>query len=141
MPRHLPVLNTDAAPTRPRYQWVLIAAGFTVTLWLPLLALALALSPEFDRSSSLSQSLRSVVPLLLSYLMANASSAALMRRFSGGVAKHAVLWGSVAAAGSVSLLALLGGVQGGILLVGAVALALTGGAGALAGFWLAKKAG
>ncbi len=45
MPRRLPVIQTpppeDAeAMARPPWHWVLIGAGFTITLWLPLAYLA-----------------------------------------------------------------------------------------------------
>jgi hypothetical protein len=139
MIRRLPVVQSDAPPSRPRYQWVLIAAGFTITLWLPLVALALALSRFAASSPTFGQSSWSLVPLLLSYVIANAGSAALMQRFAGEAARLATLLGPPLATLAVLLVALLGGVGGRVLFVGAAVLLLGGGLGAFVGTWLAKK--
>jgi hypothetical protein len=80
MVRRLPVVQNSDGPERPRWHWALIGAGFTVTLWLPLAVLGLwagGVLEGFVGQSALARAL----PLVLSFLLASATSSTLLGRF------------------------------------------------------------
>jgi len=93
MVRRLPVLqsqDTDdaAAARRPRLQWVLIGAGFVVTLFLPLSMLGVWLGSWLVRGFSRAGQGKSLIalgalPVALSFLLACGLAGALVGRFGG----------------------------------------------------------
>ena len=131
MARRLPVIQTppseDAdALARPAWKWVLIGAGFTVTLWLPLATLAV-----WAKS-------RALIPL--SFVNAAVLAGALVGKF-GPRARLAHVGLAGAAGGLVGFLlaALGGGLAPWPLALGAcAALVTTGGAFAALGGWFVR---
>src|SRR3954467_13130551 len=91
MVRRLPVLqnqDTDdaAAARRPRWHWVLIGAGFVITLFLPLSALGVWLGAVLSRALPLGGTSRIVLgaaPVAFSFLIACGAAGALVGRFGG----------------------------------------------------------
>ena len=87
--RRLTVLqnqDTDdaAAARRPRWQWVLIGAGFVITLFLPLSLLGVWLGTWLGRSPGYGrQIVLGAAPVALSFLLACAGGGALVGRFGG----------------------------------------------------------
>jgi hypothetical protein len=122
MVRRLTVLqnqDTDdaAAARRPRWQWVLIGAGFVLTLFLPLSLLGVwlgaALSHTFvTAASGATRIVLGALPVALSFLIACAGAGAMVGRFGGKAkAREAALsgalgafsgWGLAAVGGSLS---------------------------------------
>lgn len=92
MVRRLPVLQSKApedaaAEARPRWHWVLIGAGFVITIWIPLALIALWVG--------------GAVAVMLSLVIACASGGALVGRFGGSATlREATLAGLVAAFGA-----------------------------------------
>jgi tRNA-(ms[2]io[6]A)-hydroxylase len=152
MVRRLPVIQSkpdDSAPERPRWHWVLIGAGFVLTIWLPLLVAALWLSPilvgvmlNIEDSAAAERVLRSAEPaqralwialtagpVLLAFILANLGAGSLVGRFGGqaGV-KEAALGAAVAATAAGGLAALGSGLDNWPILIGAVAVLLLIGA-------------
>jgi len=111
--RRLPVLqnpDTDdaAAARRPRWHWVLIGAGFVITLFLPLSVVGVWIGAWLSQASP-SRIVLGAGPVALSFLAASASAGALVGRFGGRAkAREAALSGALGA-GLSWLLALLGG--------------------------------
>ncbi|HEY1532953.1 MAG TPA: hypothetical protein VGF76_03015, partial [Polyangiaceae bacterium] len=108
MVRRLTVLqnqDTDdaAAARRPRWQWVLIGAGFVITLFLPLSVLGVWLGTLLSHAIRPDQSgaLRIVLgalPVALSFLIACAGAGAMVGRFGGRAkAREAALSGALGA--------------------------------------------
>lgn len=90
MVRRLPVIQNKApedaeAEERPPWHWVLIGTGFVITIWLPLVMIAVWIG--------------GALPVLLSLALACGAGGALVGRFGGraGV-REATLSGVVAAA-------------------------------------------
>ncbi|MEP7052971.1 MAG: hypothetical protein ABJB12_21580 [Pseudomonadota bacterium] len=119
MVRRLTVLqnqDTDdaAAARRPRWQWVLIGAGFVVTLFLPLSVLGVWLGSVLSRGlpRSASGALRiglGVLPVALSFLIACGGAGAAVGRFGGRAkAREAALSGALGAFAGWGLAALGG---------------------------------
>ena len=118
MVRRLTVLqnqDTDdaAAARRPRWHWVLIGAGFVLTLFLPLSALGVWfgawLSRALPRASAATQIVLGAAPVACSFLVASAAAGALVGRFGGKAkAREAALSGSLGALASWGLAALGG---------------------------------
>jgi len=141
MVRRLPVLqnqDTDdaAAARRPRWQWVLIGAGFVVTLFLPLSWIGvrvsswLTLGPLRGASGPLPIVL-GVAPVALSFLIACGGAGALVGRFGGKAkAREAALSGSLGALLGWGLAALGGALSPWLVAVVSLAVLLTLGAGA-----------
>lgn len=140
--RRLPVLQDSEqdSASRPAWHYVLIGAGFTVTLWLPLVALALPLGPALAAqvlspagTEPLEIALRSAtpsqrwlvlaaqaLPLLLAFFLAAFASAALVGRFGGRASGRQAVLGNLLGSAVVVLLA---GLSGGLtwpLALGAV---------------------
>jgi len=100
--RRLPVLqsSSDDAPQRPRWHYLVIGAGFTVTLWLPLATLATWVGARLVAPFQ-------PTPLMFSYFFACFASAVLVGRFGGkaGV-REAILGNLLGSAVVVGLVAL-----------------------------------
>lgn len=148
MVRRLPVLqnqDTDdaAAARRPRWQWVLIGAGFVVTLFLPLswigvrVSIWLSLGP-LRGASGTAPIVLGVAPVALSFLIACGGAGALVGRFGGKAkAREAALSGSLGALLGWGLAALGGALSPWLVAVVSLAVLLTLGAGAaFVGAWL-----
>lgn len=79
MVRRLPVVQSstsedDLAATRPSWHWVLIGAGFCLTLFMPLAAVAIWLSARFALGAA---------PILVSFALACFAAGVLVGRFGG----------------------------------------------------------
>jgi tRNA-(ms[2]io[6]A)-hydroxylase len=130
MVRRLPVLQNKAsedaeAEQRPRSHWVAIAAGFVLTFWLPLVAVAelvgrFAVKRLVDaedpaalaaassgRRAALSIAL--LLPPLVSFALAAFAAGGLVGRFGGRAGVREATTGALIAALAVCLIALLGG--------------------------------
>ncbi|MEO7036283.1 MAG: hypothetical protein ABI548_20230 [Polyangiaceae bacterium] len=108
MVRRLTVLqnqDTDdaAAARRPRWQWVLIGAGFVVTMFLPLAVVGVWLGSVLSRALSRGESgglrvVLGVLPVALSFLIACGGAGAAVGRFGGRAkAREAALSGALGA--------------------------------------------
>jgi hypothetical protein len=123
--RRLPVIQEptgeDAeAAARPPWQWVLIGSGLLVTIWTPLVILALAVARRLTGPAA--------APLLVAGTFALASLAAgyLVARFGPRTRpRHAVFAGLLAAL-EIWLLAVLGGAFHSVLLAVSALLSLSG---------------
>lgn len=159
MVRRLPVLQSsgDDAEQRPPWHYVIIGAGFTLTVWLPLAAvatwlgarLALVVLDAADQQAvdqalevaSSSQkawaSLLQVLPLMLSFFLACLASAALVGRFGGAAGtRHAIFGNLIGSAVVLGLAALAGPLAAPVALAAAGFLALSSlGAGWLGARW------
>jgi hypothetical protein len=100
MVRRLPVLQTtsDEAPQRPRWHYLAIGAGFTVTLWLPLAMVATWVGTRIVAPLQ-------PAPLMLSYILACFASAVLVGRFGGKAGEREAILGNLL--GSAVVLALV----------------------------------
>ncbi len=126
MVRRLPVLqSSDTEARRPPWHWLLIGAGFTVTLWLPLAMLALWVGPrlalelfEIPEGQTLEQALAvasparrqwvtvvQALPLLLSFFLACFASATLVGRFGGAAGWREAVLANLIGSGAVLVLA------------------------------------
>lgn len=139
MVRRLPVLqsSSDDAPQRPPWHYLVIGAGFTVTLWMPLAMLASWLGSRLAQWAPGAGALQ-VVPLMLSFLLACFASAVLVGRFGGKAGVREAVLGNLLGSAVVLGLASLGGGVGIVLALAAGAFlatcsALTGWAGARLG--------
>jgi hypothetical protein len=120
MVRRLTVLqnqDTDdaAAARRPRWQWVLIGAGFVITLFLPLSLLGVWLGSVLSYSvvprskTSATQIVLGTLPVAFSFLIACAGAGAMVGRFGGRAkAREAALSGALGALAGWGLAALGG---------------------------------
>jgi hypothetical protein len=130
--RRLPVIQTPAsedaeAHARSPWQWVLIGAGFTITLWLPLVTLAAWLESR--------------VLIVLSFIIAATLAGVLVGKF-GLRARlgHVALAGLTGGVAGFGLAWLGGGVDSWLLaLAGLSVLAATGAASAAAGGVLGRR--
>ncbi|HEY3668076.1 MAG TPA: hypothetical protein VGL19_18865 [Polyangiaceae bacterium] len=119
MVRRLTVLqnqDTDdaAAARRPRWQWVLIGAGFVLTLFLPLSLLGVWLGAVLSRALPLAERgatriVLGALPVAGSFLFACGGAGAMVGRFGGRAkAREAALSGALGALAAWGL-AVLGG--------------------------------
>lgn len=131
--RRLPVIQqtaTDdaAAASRPRWQWCLIGAGLTVTIWLPLAVLAAPLGASVaahwlgaapadvlsgkvqprPEQAAVFASL-SAIPLIVCFGVAAGCAGALVGRFGGKAGKREAGIAGAIAALFVTCIAALGG--------------------------------
>ena len=141
MVRRLTVLqnqDTDdaAAARRPRWQWVLIGAGFVITLFLPLSLLGVwlgtrlshAIPPGSDRTS---QIVLGAGPVACSFLLASGGAGALVGRFGGKAkAREAALSGALGASIGWGLAALGGSLTPWVVALASLAVLVVSGAGA-----------
>jgi hypothetical protein len=133
--RRLPVIQSKTsddlvAEARPPWHWVLIGAGFSVTIWLPLSAVALWVSARLPLGP---------LPILISFALACFAAGGLVGRFGGrSRAREAAAGGLLGATATWSLAAL-----GGALTPWPVAVAslLVLAAGAVILSWLGGKLG
>lgn len=134
MVRRLPVVQNQAsddehAARRPSWQWLLIGTGLAITIWLPLLAVALWTSARLGAAASpgTPRIVAGVLPTLVAFAVATSASGALVGRFGGSTAERVAL-GSGGLTGVVACsLALLGGAGSvGLVAASAVILGLTG---------------
>ena len=132
MVRRLPVVQTppseDAeAHARPPWHWVLIGAGFTITLWLPL--------------ATLTAWLESSVLVALSFIIAATLAGVLVGKFGLRASLgHVALAGLLGGAVGFFLAALGGGVDSWTTALATFAvLAATGAGFAAGGGWLGRR--
>lgn len=154
MPRRLPVIQTstaedDLAASRPRWHWVGIGAGLTLTLWAPLVVVAAPLGvrlsaqvlgrPVDDFASPVRLSPRelsimgalSAAPLLVAFALAAFGAGALVGRFGGRAGPPQAALGAALAATLATGAALAAriGISGISAVAGLATLALAGGLG------------
>lgn len=119
MVRRLTVLQNDdtddaLAARRPRWQWVLIGAGFVLTLFLPLSQIGVWLGHRLSASARPSENGAlqiglGALPVALSFLLACGVAGALVGRFGGRAqGREAALSGALGAAAGWGLAALGG---------------------------------
>jgi hypothetical protein len=107
MVRRLPVIQNKApedaaAEARPAWHWILIGAGFVVTLWAPLAVVALWIGQR----STLAVTVTGVV---LSYALATISAGAMVGRFGGSAGHREAMFAGLLAAALMWSLAAVGG--------------------------------
>lgn len=129
--RRLPVLqsSSEESEQRPPWHYVIIGAGFTLTIWLPLAAVATwlgsrlalmvlgaadqqALTPALDAASASQKawaSVLQVLPLMLSFFLACLASAMLVGRFGGAAGTKQAILGNLSGSAVVLGLAALAG--------------------------------
>lgn len=111
--RRLPVIQEptgeDAeAAARPPWQWVLIGSGLLVTIWTPLVAVALAVARKIASEGAPGAGVAASL-VAATFALASLAAGYLVARFGQRTRpRHASLAGLVAA-GEIWLLALLGG--------------------------------
>lgn len=139
MVRRLTVLqnqDTDdaAAARRPRWHWVLIGAGFVITLFLPLSMLGVWLGALLSRAvaaGATSQIVLGAAPVALSFLAACGAAGALVGRFGGKAkAREAALSGALGALAGWALAALGGSLTPWLVAVSSLIVLVALGAGA-----------
>ena len=141
MVRRLTVLQNDEtddalAARRPRWQWVLIGAGFVITLFLPLSELGLFLGRRLSEAvhSSEHGALRiglGVAPVVCSFLVACGGAGALVGRFGGRAqAREAALSGALGAFTGWGLAALGGALSPWVVALTTLLVLVIFGAGA-----------
>ena len=141
MVRRLTVLqNQDTddalAARRPRWQWVLIGAGFVVTLFLPLSFLGVWLGAALGRGlgpdqRGVSRIVLGALPVVLSFLIACGGAGAMVGRFGGRAkAREAALSGALGALFGWGLAALGGALSPWIVAASALVVLVTLGASA-----------
>ncbi len=137
--RRLTVLqnqDTDdaAAARRPRWQWVLIGAGFVVTLFLPLAVVGVWLGSLLSRALARGESgalriVLGVVPVALSFLIACGGAGAAVGRFGGKAkAREAAFSGALGAFAGWGLAALGGSLTPWLVAVTSLVVLVTLGA-------------
>jgi len=137
--RRLPVLqsSSDEGAERPRWHYIVIGAGFTITLWLPLAVLGTWVGARLNSWAPRSALLQ-VTPLMLSFLVACLGSAVLVGRFGGKAGlREAFLGNLLGSAVVLGLAGLGGGVGPGVAAAAGVFMAVTS---ALAG-WAGARFG
>jgi len=149
MVRRLPVVqNQDTddalAASRPRWHWVLIGAGFVVTLFLPLSQLGVWLGGHLSAASSGAVRVGlGALPVACSFLLACGLAGALVGRFGGRAkAREAAFSGALGAFVGWSIAALGGALTPWVLaLISLIALLSSGAAAAFIGarFGLARR--
>ena len=161
MVRRLPVLQSSSsedAAQRPPWHYMIIGAGFTVTLWLPLAVVAMwvgsrlafwvfevpneAALPAAVATASVAQkswaAALQALPLMLSFFLACFGSAVLVGRFGGKAGVREALVGNlIGSAVVLGLAALAGEVPLGVALAAGIFLAASS---ALAG-WTGARVG
>lgn len=141
MVRRLTVLqnqDTDdaAAARRPRWHWVLIGAGFVITLFLPLSVLGVWLGSWLSQSAPLTAGgttriVLGAAPVALSFVLACALAGALVGRFGGKAkAREAALSGALGALLGWGLAALGGSLTPWLVALTSLAVLVIFGAGA-----------
>jgi tRNA-(ms[2]io[6]A)-hydroxylase len=155
--RRLPVIQQSAvededAAARPRWQWCLIGAGLTATIWIPLAAVAAPVGAAVaahsagaragvagaGRSASTPHeaaalAVMSALPLIVCFGIAAAAAGALIGRFGGRAGRREAGISGAIAAFLVTSVAALGGSGLSMLGIGGASLALAA-VGAGAGF-------
>lgn len=124
------------AARRPRWHWVLIGAGFVITLFLPLsqlgvlMARLLASTVRPSGSAALRVGL-GVAPVALSFLIACGAAGGLVGRFGGRAkAREAALAGALGAFAAWGLAALSGALSPWLIAVTTFFVFVSFGAGA-----------
>jgi tRNA-(ms[2]io[6]A)-hydroxylase len=131
--RRLPVIQDTAsddaqAADRPRWQWAVIGAGFTATLWAPLALVAAPLgvrlgaavarvAPEdlvsgvavLSERQRVTVAVLGAAPLLLVFAVAAALAGGLVGRFGGRSGRREAALGGLIAALGLSSLAIVAG--------------------------------
>jgi hypothetical protein len=112
MVRRLPVLQSrdDDERPRPDWQWILIGAGFVVTLFLPLSMVGTWLGAKLVSASSAHPIVLGALPVAFSFVLASGASGALVARFGGrpeqalnsSLVGSLLVWGIAAALGALS---------------------------------------
>lgn len=147
MVRRLPVLQNklaDEPAFRPPWQWVLIGAGFSIALWVPLLAVCVgvrgrlvgktlaessaALSVQLSGMSAFDRllwALSVLLPVLVPWVLACGFAGSLLGRFGSTTRPRHATYSGLVAAGVVLGLAALGGSLSSLLAFVASALVLS----------------
>ena len=126
--RRLPVIQEptgeDAeAAARPAWQWVLVGSGLLVTIWTPLVAVALAVARKIASEGAPGAGVAAIL-VAVTFALASLAAGYLVARFGQRTRpRHAPLAGLVAAA-EIWLLALLGGAFGSPLVAVSALLSL-----------------
>ena len=115
--RRLPVIQEptgeDAeAAARPAWQWVLIGSGLLVTIWTPLVAIALAIARKIAAGVAGGAAPGAGAAALLvaiSFALASLAAGYLVARFGPRTRPRHAVFAGLAAAFEIWLLALLGG--------------------------------
>lgn len=129
MVRRLPVLQSrdDDEPRRPEWQWVLIGAGFVVTLFLPLSMVGTWLGAKLaSGAGSAHPIVLGALPVAFSFVLASAASGALVARFgarreqalNSSLVGSLLVWGIAAALGGLSSVSVAGAALVALLLLG-----------------------
>ncbi len=138
MVRRLPVVqNPDTddalAASRPTWHWILIGAGFVITLFLPLSQLGVWLGQRLSASSERG-ALRvglGALPVACSFLLACALAGGLVGRFGGRAkAREAALGGALGAFTGWAVAALGGALTPWLVALVSLAVLVSFGAGA-----------
>ena len=140
MVRRLTVLqnqDTDdaAAARRPRWQWVLIGAGFVITLFLPLSLLGVWLGTRLSHAAppdarGIIRIVLGTLPVALSFVVACAGAGAMVGRFGGRAkVREAALSGALGAFAGWGLAALGGALSPWIVALSALFVLVALGAG------------
>ncbi len=95
-----------AAEARPTWHWVVIGAGFVVTIWIPLAMIALAIGRML---AGVLGGVALVLSVWVSFSVACLAAGALVGRFGGRAGKRHAMLSGVAGAAGVWLLALFSG--------------------------------
>lgn len=143
--RRLTVIQEPAgedaeAAARPAWHWVLIGSGLLVTIWTPLVAIALLVARKIagDRAPG-----SAVLALLVafSFVVAGLAAGYLVARFGLRTRPRHAVFAGLAAALEIWFLALLGGAfSSRVLGLSALAsLSLIAGIFSALGGWLAKR--
>jgi hypothetical protein len=141
MVRRLNVLQNDdtddaLAARRPRWHWVLIGAGFVITLFLPLSQLGVWLGHGLSRAVQLKENGAlqiglGALPVAFSFLIACGAAGALVGRFGGRAkGREAALSGALGAFTGWGLAALGGALTPWVVSVTAFFVLVIFGAGA-----------
>lgn len=102
-------MQDSGDPERPRWHWLLIGAGFTVTLWLPLAMLALWSGGVLSTMVGLSGArawMAEALPIVLSFVLACFASSVLVGRFGGRAGRPEAVLANLL--GSVGIVAVVG---------------------------------
>jgi len=162
MVRRLPVIQTkasedEAAEQRPPTHWVVITAGLTLTLWVPLALVALSLGRRLAASivgargpaeltdvvarasggARAAVAMAVMLPTLLSFFLACLSAGAIVGRFGGRCGVREAALGTGLGALAAWALAAAGGSLGPWPVAAGTAVVLVA-AGGLAGAWGGK---
>jgi hypothetical protein len=115
MVRRLPVVQNpspedEVAERRPPWQWTLIGAGLAITIWLPLLAVALWVAARLGAAASPGARIAAtILPIVLAFGASTLAAGAMVGRFGGRSSEREALLSGALAAVVACVFAVLGG--------------------------------